>query len=166
MTTRFSHTARFGAPLEVIHTTYADEAYWMDRLASIGGPGDTLDSFSTGPRGVEVTVTQVIPDDDIPEVARKVLPGRLAITRTMSYGPFDGAQFAFTARAEAIGGIGVIDGGGEATSDGPGATESITGSAKVAVPLLGGRLEKLVVGHLSELFVAEYAHLETWVTSY
>ena len=45
MATRFSHSTRIGARLEVVHATLADEAFWVDRLRTVGSPADTLDDF-------------------------------------------------------------------------------------------------------------------------
>lgn len=165
MATRFSHKATIQARPETVHASYSDEAYWADRLASIGSPGDTLDQFETSGDGVTVSVTQIIPDSDIPDLAKKVLPGQLTITRTTSYSAFDGERFTGIARAEAVGGLGVIDGGGETVPEGETALESVSGLVKVSVPLLGGKLEKLVVDHLRKLFVEEYEHLNRWTTS-
>src|SRR5699024_6848900 len=43
MPTRFSPSTRIGARLEVVHATLADEAFWVDRLRTVGSPADTLD---------------------------------------------------------------------------------------------------------------------------
>lgn len=162
MATRFSHSARIEARLESVFSAYGDEAFWRDRMATVGTAADTLDDFVTTDDSTTVTITQHIPDEDIPDLARKVLPGQLTIVRTSIYSGFDGERFAGTARAEAAGGLGIIDGGAEAVGEGDAALESVAGQVKVSVPLLGGKLEKLVVSHLNRLFVAEYEQLNRW----
>ena len=69
------------------------------------------------------------------------------------------------ATADAAGGIGRIEGGSEAVSRDGLAEESVSGKVKVSVPLLGGKLEKLVVDHLQRLFVSEYEQLNRWVAT-
>lgn len=165
MATRFSHSARIEAHLESVFSAYGDEAFWRDRMATVGTAADTLDDFVTTGDSTTVTITQYIPDEDIPDLARKVLPGQLTIVRTSTYTGFDGQRFSGTARAEAAGGLGIISGGAEAVSDGGVALESVSGQAKVSVPLLGGKLEKLVVGHLNRLFEAEYKQLNRWTAT-
>lgn len=165
MATRFSHTARIDAHVETVFTSYGDEAFWHDRIAAVGGPQDTLDDFSVTGDTVTVTVTQHIPDSDIPDLARKFLPGQLVIVRTSTYTGFDGERYTGSARAEAAGGLGLIDGGAEAVGRDGAAQESVSGHVKVSVPLLGGKLEKLVVGHLDRLFEAEYRHLRNWTAA-
>lgn len=165
MATRFSHTARIDTHVENVFTSYGDEAFWHDRIAAVGSPADTLDDFSTTGDTITVTVTQHIPDSDIPDLARKVLPGQLVIVRTTTFGDFDGERFTGSARAEAAGGLGMIDGGAEAVHRDGAAHESVSGQVKVSVPLLGGKLEKLVVGHLDRLFEAEYQHLRRWTAA-
>ena len=59
----------------------------------------------------------------------------------------------------------MIDGGAETVHRDGAAHESVSGQVKVSVPLLGGKLEKLVVGHLDRLFEAEYQHLRRWTAA-
>ena len=165
MATRFSHSARIGAPVETVFTSYGDEAYWRDRIATVGSPRDTLDEFSATDDAVTVTVTQHIPDSDIPDAARKLLNGQLVIVRTSTYTGFDGERFTGSASAEAAGGFGLIDGEAEVLGRDGAAEESVSGRVKVAVPLLGGKLEKMVVSHLDRLFEAEYRHLSRWTST-
>lgn len=165
MATHFTHSAHIDARLETVFTSYGDEAFWRDRLAAIGSPRDTLDDFATTGDSTTVTITQHIPDEDIPDVARKVLPGQLVIVRTTTFADFDGERFSSSARAEAAGGLGVIKGGSEAVSAGGVVVESATGQVKVSVPLLGGKLEKLVVTHLTRFFDAETKHLNRWTAT-
>lgn len=165
MATRFSHSARIGAPLEPIHASYADEAFWIDRLRAVGSPKDTLDDFEVSGDAIDVTITQVIPDSDIPDMARKVLPGELSLVRHASYSGIVDDRITGTSRADAVGGLGVITGGGETVLSGDESVESLSGEVKVSVPLLGGKLEKLVVDHLIQLFEAEHEHLGRWLAA-
>ena len=165
MATRFSHSARIDAQLETVFTSYADEAYWRDRMRAVGSPEDTLDDFASTGDSVSVTITQYIPDEDIPDLARKVLPGQLTIVRTSTFTGFDGERFSGSARAEAAGGIGMIDGSAEVVDAAGVAQESVSGLVKVSVPLLGGKLEKMVIAHLTRLFEAEYQHLNRWTST-
>lgn len=165
MATRFSHTAHIDAPVEAVFTSYGDEAYWRDRIAAAGSPRDSLDEFDVSGDEITVTVTQHIPESDIPDAARKVLKGQLVIVRKSVYSGFDGERFTGSARAEAAGGLGLIDGGAETLGREGGAVESVSGQVKVSVPLLGGKLEKMVVGHLDRLFEAEYQHLRRWTAA-
>lgn len=146
-------------------SSYAEEAYWLDRVAQVGSPRDTLDDFATSGDTITVAITQHIPDEDIPDLARKVLPGSLTIVRTSTYTGFDGRRFTGSAHAEAVGGLGVITGGAEAVDEDGVAQESVSGQVKVSVPLLGGKLEKMVIAHLDHLFVAEYKHLNRWTAA-
>lgn len=162
MATRFTHSARIDARVETVFNSYGDEAFWHDRLATVGTPADTLDNFVVADNSVTVTVTQHIPDEDIPDLARKVIPGQLVIVRTSTFTDFDGESYLGTSKADAAGGLGRIEGSTEATSDSGNALEAVNGQVKVSVPLLGGKLEKLVVTQLNRFFEAEYQHLNRW----
>lgn len=163
MATRFSHSVHLGGPLEAVHAAYADEAYWADRLRSVGTAKDSLDALDVSGDSINVTVTQYISESDIPELARKVLSGDLRLQRTVQYSGFDGETMSGTSRAEAAGGIGVITGEIESVAHGDAAVDSVSGQVKVSIPLLGGKLEKMVVQHITGLFTAEYAHLNGWL---
>lgn len=166
MATRFTHSARIDARVDTVFNSYGDEAFWHDRLKAVGTPQDTLDNFEAGDDTITVTVTQHIPDEDIPDLARKVLPGKLVIVRTTVFTDFDGERYTGSAKADAAGGLGRIEGGTEAVTEGDNALESLSGQVKVSVPLLGGKLEKLVVAHLNQAFEAEYKHLNRWIASH
>lgn len=165
MATRFSHSTRIGARLEVVHATLADEAFWVDRLRTVGSPADTLDDFVLSGDSIVVTVTQVIPESEIPDLARKVLPGELSLVRTANYSAVSGDRLTGSSRAEAAGGLGVITGSGETVAEGEESVETLEGQVKVSVPLMGGKLEKLVVGYLDELFTTEHEHLGRWIAA-
>ena len=166
MASRFAHSARIDAPLETMYSAYGNEEFWRERLSAVGTDRDTLDDFAVSGDVIRVTVTQHIPDHDIPDAARKFLPGQLSIVRTSTYSGFDGERFTGSARAEAAGGLGVISGEGEALGRDGAATESVSGTVKVAIPLVGGRLEKMVIEYLDQLFEAEYRHLNRWTAAH
>jgi hypothetical protein len=166
MATRFNHSARIEAPVETVFNAYGEEAFWRDRLANVGTPADTLDDFVVGDDSVTVTVTQQIPDEDIPDLARKVIPGKLVIVRTTVFTDFDGESYKGTSKAEAAGGLGRIESATEASGDSGVAVEAVDGQIRVSVPLLGGKLEKLVVTQLNRFFDAEYKHLNRWTAGH
>lgn len=165
MATRFSHSVQLGGPLEAVHATYADEAYWADRLRTVGTDKDFVDDFVVDGDAITVTITQFVPESDIPDLARKVISGDLRLVRTVKFSGFDGTTMLGTSRAEAAGGLGVITGEAESVAQGDVAVDSVSGQVKVSVPLLGGKLEKLVVQHITGLFSEEYAHLNRWLAA-
>lgn len=165
MATRFSHSAQLDGPLEAVHDAYADEAYWADRLRAVGTAKDSLDDLVVSGDSINVTVTQFIPESDIPDLARKVLSGDLRLVRTVEFSGFDGAKMLGTSRAEAAGGLGVITGEAESVAHGDVAADFVSGQVKVSVPLLGGKLEKLVVQQITGLFTEEYSHLNGWLAA-
>ena len=165
MATRFTHNARIEAPIETVFNALREEAFWHDRISAVGTSKDTLDAFDLTDASITVTTTQHIPDDDIPDIARKVIPGQLVVVRTNVISGFDGERFLGNAKADAAGGLGRIEGGSEAVASDGVAVENVSGSVKVSVPLMGGKLEKLVVDHLRRLLIAEYEQLNRWTAS-
>lgn len=162
MATRFSHSARIGGQIDSIYSTLGDEGFWVDRLRTVGTSRDSLDDLVVSEESIAVALTQFVPDEDIPDFARKVLPGELSLSRRVTYNRAED-RLTGTSLAEAVGGLGKIAGEGETVPEGGEAVESLEGSVKVSVPLLGGRLEKLVVEHLTDLLTAEHEHLNRWL---
>lgn len=163
MATRFSHSARIVGTLDSIYSTFGEEGFWVDRIRTVGTSRDSLDDLVVGDESISVTVTQFVPDSDIPDFARKVLPGELSLVRQVAYHRHADERLSGTSLAEAVGGLGKITGEGETVPEGGEAVESLEGRVKVSVPLLGSRLEKLVVEHITDLLVAEHDHLNRWL---
>lgn len=166
MATRFSHSVQLGGTLEAIHAIYAEEAFWADRIRAVGSHKDTVDELVISGDTINVKLTQHIPESDIPDLARKVLPGGLVMNRTAQFTGIDGARMLGTSRAEAAGGIALITGNTETVTDGDAAADAVSGQVKVSVPLLGSKLEKMVVQHLTRLFDEEYAQLNSWLATH
>lgn len=162
MATRFSHSARIGGQIDSIYSALGDEGFWVDRIRTVGTSRDSLDDLVVSEESISVTLTQFVPEEDIPDFARKVLPGELSLIRGVTYNRA-GDRLTGTSLAEAVGGLGKITGEGETVPEGDEAVESLEGRVKVSVPLLGGKLEKLVVEHLTDLLVAEHDHLNRWL---
>lgn len=135
----------------------------MDRIRAVGTSRDSLDDLVVGDESIAVSLTQFVPDEEIPDFARKVLPGELSLQRRVTYHRHPDERLSGTSLAEAVGGLGKITGAGETLPDGGEAVESLEGQVKVSVPLLGGRLEKLVVEHITDLLAAEHDHLNRWL---
>lgn len=165
MATRFSHSFQLDSPLEAVYAAYSDEAFWSDRLRAVGSGKDSLDDLVITDSTIDVSLTQYIPESDIPDIARKVLPGELSLVRTVQFSGYDGDTLSIASRADAAGGLGVITGEARSVADGDVTRDSMSGQVKVSVPLLGGKLEKLVAQHLDELFGEEYEHLNGWLAA-
>lgn len=133
------------AGVEQILTAFGDEGYWRDRIAEFGGGATTLDQLDVDSDGaVAVATTQDLRNDLLPGPLMKVFRGNLSIVRTETWHRTgeDGATGAVTISASGVPGSGVGSAALVPLSDGSRLT--LAGTVEVKIPLVGGRVEKVI----------------------
>ncbi|WP_231643300.1 DUF2505 domain-containing protein [Mycolicibacterium baixiangningiae] len=159
MSRRMEHTVTFDAPAAHIHSQFTSEEYWRT-LAEVYrelNPRTELTLFRSDARGTDIALRQVMPRDDLPPIARKVMPVDLVITREQHFDPFDAAA----ARAEGTFAAtmprapGRLDGRYELADTATGSQLRVRSSCKVSLPLVGGTLEDLILSNMRHLFDGE-----------
>ncbi|BCI51442.1 hypothetical protein NIIDNTM18_07200 [Mycolicibacterium litorale] len=162
----FDLAADYGGTVEEVHRAFADERYWLARLADSGADAATLDAMTVGEDGgIDVTTTQILRADRLPGVVSQFHRGDLSIQREETW-------------------TGIADGRATATVTGsiPGAPVSLTGTAtlgpgasggahldltvtvEVRVPLVGGKIENFIGNGLVDLIIAEQRFTTVWIT--
>lgn len=166
MSRRIEHSATYSASPAALHAALTDEDYWRARVASVGGPGATLDAVEAAAGGITVGLTQAIAEQHLPSIVRKLKAGDLIIARTETWGSLEGSSASgmFTARVAGtpitMRGTHVLS--GDATS----CTSRTTGDALVAVPLVGGRIEDIIAGNATALLALEQRFTEQWLAEH
>ncbi|WP_036540628.1 DUF2505 domain-containing protein, partial [Nocardia cyriacigeorgica] len=79
MATPLAYTARYTHPAAAVRAAVADEQYWKDRIAAVGGPNARLESVSVEGDQVRVEMVQAIAADLLPSAITAVRPGDLVI---------------------------------------------------------------------------------------
>lgn len=165
MSRRMEHTVTFDAPAALIHAQFTSEEYWR-RLVEVYrelNPRTELTLFRSDAHGTDIALRQVMPRDDLPPIARKVMPVDMVITREQHFDPFDGGAggtFAATMpRAP-----GRLDGRYELADTAAGSELRVRSSCKVSLPLVGGALEDLILTNMRHLFDGEQRFTADWVT--
>ncbi|BBY17912.1 DUF2505 domain-containing protein [Mycolicibacterium litorale] len=162
----FDLAADYEGTVEEVHRAFADEQYWLARLADSGADAATLDAMTVGEDGsIDVTTTQILRADRLPGVVAQFHRGDLSIQREETW-------------------TGVRDGVANATVTGsiPGAPVTLTGTAvlapsaaggarlelkvtvEVRVPLVGGKIENFIGTGLVDLIIAEQRFTTVWIT--
>ena len=153
------HTVVFDAPAAHINEQFTSEDYWraLTEVYRALNPCTELTLFRSDARGTDIALRQVMPRDDLPPIARKVMPVDLVITREQHFDPFDDAAAradgTFTAvmpRAP-----GRLDGRLELADTSIGSRLLVYSSCKVSIPLVGGTLEDLILTNMRTLFDGE-----------
>lgn len=161
------HTASSSYPAAEVYAAITDEEFLRARLAELGGKSSELTSYSTGADGTRYTLRQTIDAERLPSVARKVVRGDLVIERTESWSASAGnGEYSGTVEAAVPGTPGTVRGTTRLTEHPSGSELRMTGSVKVGVPLVGGKLEELIVEQLGRLLRAEAAFTQRWLESH
>ncbi|WP_157561455.1 DUF2505 domain-containing protein [Mycobacterium sp. E802] len=159
-------TMAFDAPAETVYAAYASDDYWqalMDRYDELTPGKSDITEFSSDERGIEVEFRQVLPRAELPPIVRSVIPLDLAITRRQSFGPFDqgGVNGRYTASVSRA--PGRLDGRYALTDLTAGSRLQVDSRCKVPMPLVGGKLEDLVLQSVNDVLTIEGAFTAGWI---
>lgn len=153
------HTLTFDAPAAEIHAYFVSEDYWRSLADFYRGlnPGTELTLFRSDDGGADIALRQMLPRDELPPIARRVIPVDMVITRRQHFDPFDhrnrrGTGTFVATMPRSPGRLA----GGYVLSDIPtGCRVQVTTECKVSIPLVGGTLEDLVLTNMRAMFDAE-----------
>ncbi|TFV54814.1 DUF2505 domain-containing protein [Mycobacterium sp. PS03-16] len=153
------YTVTFTAPAARIYDQFTSEEYWQGLTEAYRrlNPRTELTLFRSDERGTDIALRQVMPRDDLPPVARKVMPVDLVITREQHFGPFDDAaqHAAGTFAATMPRAPGRLGGRYGLADTATGCALRVSSECKVSIPLVGGTLEDLVLTNMRHLFHGE-----------
>ena len=151
-----THTVRYDAPVEDVHAMLVDPSF---RERATRAQGAT--QVEVRVQATSVTIDFRRPNDDVPGFARKLAGGdELHAVQTERW-----ADDEYSATIE-IGTQGVparITGTRRLVADGDGTLDEFEGEAKARVPVIGGRVEKLMAEKLVEGWDNEHATGVAWL---
>ncbi|HEY7593770.1 MAG TPA: DUF2505 domain-containing protein [Actinophytocola sp.] len=162
MATSLEHRSTFAAPADKVYDTLTDEAFLSERLRDIGGKGAALLDHSRDGDRVSFRMRQGVDASRLPGAVRSILNGDLVVEREERWQP-DGGHHAGTSRVTIAGVPGEIKGRSRIAGTGAEATLVITAQVKVSIPLIGGKLEKVVAEQVGKLLAAEAEYAQKWL---
>lgn len=162
MATTFEFPATTTASVDEVWECYQDAAYWEVRMAAAGSANDRITRFDADDTRVVVEFEQVVGGENIPSFVSKIHKGDLPITRSVTYNaPSDGVIDAVSS-GEALGGIVSVTGTITVRAEGESTLEVAEGRVSASVPLVGKKVEKLIIDYLSDAHVAEVATIDEY----
>ncbi|MED5815071.1 DUF2505 domain-containing protein [Mycolicibacterium sp. 050232] len=169
MSRRLEYTLAFDAPAEALYAVYASDEYWqalMDRYDELTPGKSDITGFRVDEHGIEVEFRQVLPRAELPPILRPVIPLDMAITRTQCFGPFegDGATGHYEASVSHV--PGRLDGRYVLSSVRAGSRLQVDSTCKVSMPLIGGKLEDMVLHTVNDVFTVEEAFTADWIAEH
>ncbi|MGV0740804.1 DUF2505 domain-containing protein [Mycolicibacterium sp. XJ870] len=171
MSRLLEHTMAFDAPADTIYAAYTSREYWdalMDRYDELTPGKSDITGFSSDERGIDVEFRQVLPRSELPAILRTVIPLDMAISRRQRFAPYDrgrdAADGSYTASVSHA--PGRLDGRYELSGAATGSRLEVASTCKVSVPLLGGKLEDMVLQSVKDVFTIEGAFTAEWVAEH
>ncbi|MGY1894222.1 DUF2505 domain-containing protein [Nocardia gipuzkoensis] len=161
MATPLAYTARYSHPPAAVRAAFADEQFWKNRIAEVGGPGARLESVTVSGDQVRVEMVQAIAAEKLPPAITAVRPGDLTIPRVEDW---TGDHATFEARVD--GAPAEVRGTITLTADGSGTVATTDGTIEVKIPLFGSKIEKAIAEHLTELLKNEAEFTVNWLASH
>ncbi|WP_199441603.1 DUF2505 domain-containing protein [Umezawaea beigongshangensis] len=161
MARRIEHLTTYPWTARDVFGALTSEDHVRDRLAALGGNGAELISFSGGNGETRFELKQGVSAEHLPPVARNVLGGDLVIQRTETWRADDLAG----AVEVTLGGVpGRLDGSSRLADTGERASAmTLSGQVRVSIPLVGGKVEGLIVEQVVELLDAEARFTSEWL---
>ncbi len=169
MSRRQQSTLAFDAPPETVYAVYASDEYWqtlMDRYDELTPGKSDITEFRSDERGILVEFRQVLPRAELPPILRTVIPLDMAITRRHKFAPFDQKSVKGRFEASIAHTPGRLDGRYLLTGVAAGSQLLVDSLCKVPVPLLGGKLEDMVLQSVKDVFTIEGAFTADWISEH
>jgi hypothetical protein len=156
------------APVGVdeILAAFADEDYWQARLTAFDSGTATLDALTADPDGsVKAALTVSLFANRLPKVVTALVPGDFEMARTERWYPVSDGQVRGTidvsvpgAPVSAVGTVSLVPVGAGARLD-------FTTTVRVNIPLVGGQVEKFIVGRLGDEISAVQRFTNNWIVT-
>lgn len=156
-------------PAAEMYRQFTTRRYWEDLVGFYldNGARTEIAHFSCDDSGTDVTFTHIMSHDDLPAIARPVVPHTFVVTREQHFEPFHPGANQAAGRYRAN-----IPAPVEVTGDyllhdtDRGSRMRLESVCRVRVPLIGGQIEQLVLGGLKELFAHEGAFTADWIAGH
>lgn len=158
MASRLALRHRYPAAPERIREVLTDREYLQAKLQAVGGPRAELVSWQQDASGVTIVLHQAVPEDAMPSFLFSILPGDLTIRRTETWSGCDGSVHAVVDGAP-----GTITGVMRLETDPDGCVLGAQLTAEVPLPLIGGKVEKLITDSVGTLMETEYQFTLNWL---
>ncbi|EMD24421.1 DUF2505 domain-containing protein [Amycolatopsis azurea] len=162
MASRIEHRSAFSADLATTFDAVAGEPALRARLEQIGGDDAELLEYVPDGDGVRYKLRQGISSDKLPSAVRTLHRGDLIVEREQTW-KATGAGYTGTATASVSGVPGEITAKTSLTDEGERTTLVNSGTVKVRIPFVGGKLETVIAEQVTKLLEREAEFVAKWL---
>ncbi|TDQ46744.1 uncharacterized protein DUF2505 [Actinomycetospora succinea] len=157
MPRRITHRATWDAPAETVYAELVDADHLRERLAELGGNDPALLEHAVDDSGARLRLRHSVPVEFLPSVVRRFTGDDLVLDRHETWTPRAGGGYDGTFEVTVRGLPGTMSGTQRLSDNGGGAVSEVDGQATVSVPMVGGKIEGVVVEQVGNLLDAEDA---------
>jgi hypothetical protein len=154
---RITHRATWDAPAEEVYAELVDADHLRERLAELGGNDPALLEHAVDDSGARLRLRHAVPVEFLPSVVRRFTGDDLVLDRHETWTPRSGGGYDGTFEVTVRGLPGTMSGTQRLSDNGGGAVSEVDGQATVSVPMVGGKIEGVVVEQVGNLLDAEDA---------
>jgi hypothetical protein len=166
----FELSADYENSVEEIYRAFRDEHYWEARLADIPVDEARLESMRIGGDSgdddtIEVVTLQVVRSHNLHALVKQLHPGDFGVRRTETWGPLVDGVATASIVGTVVGAPVHVTGTAElAPIAAPGGARlTFRIAVHVRIPLIGGKVERLIGTHLAELVSREQRLTAEWI---
>jgi hypothetical protein len=150
---RLTHEVRYDAPVADVYAMLTDPAF---RERASRAQGTT--SVSVSVEGDAVRIDMVSPNDDVPAFARRIAGDTVHAIQAEAWSDHQ-AEFSITTPKVPVG----IRGRRALVRDGDGCLDTFDGEARATIPLVGGKIERLIADRLKQGWDVEHGVGVGWL---
>jgi Protein of unknown function (DUF2505) len=167
----FDLSAEYADSVEHLHQAFAEADYWRARLADIPVDNAKLESIRVGGESgddgtIEVVTLQEVHSHNLPAMVTQLHRGDLYFRREETWGPVtDGVATASVKGSIVDTPVYVVGTAELSPIAGGGARLTFHVSIHVRIPLIGGKVEKIIGDHLAELVSREQLFTSQWISN-
>ncbi len=170
MSRRMSYVVGVDKPVAAVYQDFTTIKYWEDLVEFYRAHSlrTEIARFDTDASGTDIAFTHTISAQDLPPIARPVVPGSFTITRHQHFDPLDPTgNRAVGHYSAAIPKAPVEISGEYVLSDtASGSQLELQTLCRVKVPIIGGQIEHWIVNGLQTMFSTEGEFTTDWVAGH
>lgn len=156
-------------PAATMYGLFTTVDYWQDLVDFYRrrSARTEIAHFSSGETGTDVSFTHILSAEDLPAIARPVVPGTFVVTREQHFEPFRSTTNEALGQYRAhIPAPVELTGDYALTDTETGSRMRLASTCRVKVPLIGGQIEQLVMGGLKLLLADEGEFTSDWIAGH
>ena len=159
-----------GVPAAVMYRHFTAVDYWRDLVDFYreNGARTEIAHFATDASGTDVSFSHIISAQDLPPIARTVVPATFTIIRVQHFDPFCEATNRAVGRYRADVPVAPVEVTGDyvLADTATGSKMRLETRCRARVPLIGGQIEQLLASGLRTLFANEGEFTAAWIDSH